>query len=63
MPGETWFLGHSYVEIPANGSVTVDLPQDLPSGYNVQLETTFETRAGGNPCGNTPGMPHVTVQP
>jgi len=62
MPGTTWFLGQSYVEIPANGSVTVNVPSDAAPG-TYDLQTTFETRAGGNPCGNTPGMPHVGLSP
>ncbi|HTS34743.1 MAG TPA: hypothetical protein VMH04_03665 [Candidatus Solibacter sp.] len=57
--GETWFLGSVYVDIPANGSVTLPVPQNLPSGYNVDLQVAFDTRQGGNPCGNYPGMPHV----
>ncbi len=57
-PGTTWFLGQSYVEIPANGSVTVIVPTDAAPG-TYDLETTFDQRAGGNPCGDTPGMPHI----
>ncbi len=57
--GESWFLGQSYVVIPANGSVTIDVPQNLAPGTNIDLQVNFDTRAGGNPCGNTPGPPRI----
>jgi hypothetical protein len=59
MSGEAWWIGQAYVEIPANGSVTISVPQTLPDNYSVDLQTTFETRAGGNPCGDTPGQPRI----
>jgi hypothetical protein len=62
VPGENWtaLMGSTtYVDIPANGSVTIDVPEDLPSGYTVDLQTTFEVQGGGNPCGDAPGMPHT----
>jgi hypothetical protein len=62
MPGTTWFLGQSYVTIPANGSVQINVPEGTTSG-DYDLQTTFDIRAGGNPCGNTPGMPHIVVSP
>lgn len=64
-PGESWsqLMGSVYVDIPANGSITINVPQDLPSGFSVDLQTTFDTRKGGNPCGNYPGMPHITNPP
>lgn len=61
-PGTTWFLGQSYVEIPANGSVTVIVPTDAATGTS-DPDATFDQRAGGNPCGDTPGMPHLQVNP
>ena len=49
-PGTTWFLGQSQVIIPANGSVTVNVPATaMPGEYD--LGVTFDTNTGGYPCG------------
>ena len=58
--GTTWFLGVSSVEIPANGQVTVNVPQSAaPGSYDIWV--TFDTRSGGTPCIST-GSPHIHVQ-
>lgn len=49
-PGTTWFLGQSQVIIPANGSVTVNLPSGAAPG-EYGLSITFDTSTGGYPCG------------
>jgi hypothetical protein len=64
-PGENWsaLMGSAYVDIPANGSITIPVPESLPEGFSVDLQTTFETRQGGNPCGDYPGVPKIINPP
>jgi len=63
VPGQNWsaLMGSAYVDIPADGSVTIPVPENLPSNFSVTLETTFETGQGGNPCGNDPGKPNIQI--
>ena len=54
-PGTTWFLGQSQVVIPANGSVTVNVPASATPGI-YDLDITFNTSTGGYPCGQQAGQ-------
>jgi len=60
--GTTWFLGQWQVIIPANGSVTVNVPATAAPG-EYDLTITFDTNTGGYPCGTpNPTGGRVIVQ-
>ena len=61
VPGTTWFLGVTQIVIPPNGSVTVNVPPTaFPGEYD--LNVTFDTNVGGNPCGIPGGGGGGTVK-
>jgi hypothetical protein len=60
-PGTTWFLGASYIIVPANnGQVTINVPSNAGVGtYNISV--TYDSTIGGNPCGGNGANPKIIV--
>ena len=62
-PGTTWFLGASYIIVPANnGQVTINVPLSAGVG-TYDISVAYNTIVGGNPCAGNAGNPRIVVVP